>query len=129
MAFSGLLFSASLTWQQDYATAKSVAQEENKKIFVFISTEDCTWCEKLEATTLSDSHIVSRMEEEYASVHVTRGKDVYPKELKAVVVPMCYFLDSDGNIVDFTRGYWDTTDFNLILNDVNKRIMKMKEKK
>ncbi|MDX1295860.1 MAG: thioredoxin family protein [Sulfurimonadaceae bacterium] len=123
------LLAAPLTWQKDYATAQQLAKQNNKKIFVFISTEDCNWCDKLEATTLSDPDIVSRMEKEYASVHVTRGKDLYPKELKAVVVPMCYFLDSNGNIVDYARGYWDSTDFNLILNDVNKRMKKMKEKK
>ena len=121
------LMAGGLNWQSDYQSAQSKATTEKKKIFVFISTPECTWCKKLEATTLSDPGIVERLNAEYASVHVTRDVDAYPANLKAVVVPMCYFLASDGSVIDYARGFWDTTDFNLILNDVEKRLKKMKK--
>ncbi len=127
LVFSLTLSASSILWQKDYAAAQELAQKENKKIFVFISTETCTWCRKLEATTLSDPKIVSRLNGEYVSVHVDKNHSTYPEILKAPVVPMSYFLKSDGTIVDFARGYWDTVDFNLILNDVDKRIKKMEK--
>lgn len=119
------LVAGGLGWQSDYQSARAKAAAEGKKIFVFISTPECTWCKKLEATTLSDPGIVKRLDAEYASVHVTRDVDTYPENLKAVVVPMCYFLTNEGNVIDYARGYWETTDFNLILNDVEKRMKKM----
>jgi thioredoxin-related protein len=121
------LRASDITWQSDYAAAQQRAQQNGKKIFVMISTPECTWCRKLEATTLSDPTIIERLEKEYASVHVTRDVDAYPKELEAVVTPMCYFLAADGTVIDYARGYWGTDDFNLILSDVNKRLTKMKE--
>ncbi len=127
IATAALLGAAEIHWYPDYATTEQHAQQEQKKIFVFISTEDCTWCKKLEATTFRDDAIVKRLEADYRSVHVTRDKDVYPAELKAVVVPMCYFLTAEGKVIDYTRGYWGSDDFNLILDDVEKRQHKMKE--
>lgn len=123
-----VLHAASIQWQPDYPTAEKMAQETGKKMFVFISTPDCTWCKKLKETTLSDPDIVARLEAEYVSLHVTRNHDTYPDELKAAVVPKCYFLTSQGSIIDYTRGYWSASDFNLILNDVNKRLKKMEKK-
>lgn len=125
--FALQLMAGAVTWQSDYQTAQAKAAAEHKNIFVFISTPECTWCKKLEATTLSEPAIVKRLEAEYTSVHVNRGIDTYPQQLQAVVVPMCYFLSSDGTIIDYARGYWEATDFNLILNDVDKRMKKMKE--
>ena len=125
--FDLTLSASSIIWQKDYASAQELALKENKKIFVFISTETCTWCKKMEATTLSDPKVVKRLNSEYVSVHVDKDHSKYPEKLKAPVVPMSYFLKSDSTIVDYARGYWDTVDFNLILNDVNKRIKKMEK--
>ncbi len=127
IALFGLLHAASPAWQPDYAAAAASAQKEGKNLFVFISTEDCRWCRKLEAFTLSDPAVAERLNGAYASVHVTRDRDAYPAHLEAPVVPMCYFLLPDGTVIDFARGFWDTTDFNLILNDVDKRLKKIKE--
>jgi thioredoxin-related protein len=125
---SFLLMGAGLSWEHDYRSALAHAMKEQKKIFVFISDEECDWCRKLETTTLGDDAIVGRLSDGYRSVHVTRGKDDYPSELQAVVVPMCYFLTPEGKVIDYARGYWDATDFNLILDDVEKRMKKMKTK-
>lgn len=127
LSASLLLLGGELSWEASYRSASDHAVQEQKKIFVFISDEECTWCRKLETTTLRDDAIVKRLNDGYRAVHVTRGKDAYPSELKAVVVPMCYFLTPEGNVIDYARGYWDTTDFNLILDDVEKRMKKMKE--
>lgn len=127
LMITAALMAGELSWEPDYATAQQHAQKEQKKIFVFISTEECTWCKKLEATTFRDDAIVKRLEAGYRSVHVTRDKDVYPAEIKAAVVPMCYFLTAEGKVIDYTRGYWGADDFNLILDDVEKRLQKMKE--
>jgi len=129
LAASVLLLAASdISWQGDYAAAQQTALQNHKKIFVMITTPDCTWCKKLKATTLQEPAVVARLEAAYASVQVTRNVDAYPAELKAEMVPMCYFLAADGTVIDYARGYWDTDDFNLILDDVEKRQKALKER-
>jgi thioredoxin-related protein len=126
VAFS--LNASEVSWSKSYEEALVSAKKENKLVYVFITSVDCEWCEKFKHTTLREDKIVKRLNREYSSVEVTKGVDRYPKELKAVVAPMHYFLDADGNIVDYSRGYWDKLDFNFILDDVQKRLKKQRKK-
>jgi thioredoxin-related protein len=122
-----MLSAGEIAWKQDYAQAEAAAAADGKRIFVFMSTHDCQWCKKLETTTFVQPAIAERLNRDYRAVHLDRDRDSYPSTLRAPVVPMCYFLTETGEIIDFTRGYWDVTDFNLILDDVDKRLKKMKE--
>ena len=122
------LSASEVIWHKSYKDALESSKQENKLVFAFITSSDCQWCEKFKKTTLRDSDIVKRMNREYSSVELTRDVDEYPKKLKAVVVPMYYFLDSNENIIDYSRGYWDKTDFNFVLDDVQKRLKKQRKK-
>ena len=131
LLLSFLVFSlnaSEVNWSKSYEEALASAKKENKLVYVFITTVDCEWCEKFKHSTLRESKIVKRLNKEYSSVEVTKNVDTYPKELKAVVAPMHYFLDANGNIVDYSRGYWDKLDFNFILDDVQKRLKKQRKK-
>lgn len=120
-----VLHAGEIRWHDNYEAAKTLAESQNKRLFVFMSTQDCQWCKKLEATTFIHPDIVARVDKDYVAVHLDRDHDAYPKTINAQVVPMCFFLTSSGEMIDFTRGYWDDVDFNLILNDVDKRLKKM----
>jgi len=122
------LNASEVAWHKSYKKAVKTAKAQNKLIFVFISSTDCKWCEKFKKTTLRETEIANRINKEYASVYVTRDVDTYPAKLKAPVVPMHYFLDSDENIIDYSRGYWDKVDYNFILDDVQKRLKKQRKK-
>lgn len=118
------LFGSQIDWMGSYDEALVLAQEENKKILVVIATEQCRWCRKLESTTLIDAPVVARISKDYVAVHVIRGKDAYPAELKAKRVPMSYFLDSDGDVIHSMPGYWISMDYLSILDDVDYKLIK-----
>lgn len=120
------LMGSEIQWSGSFAEAQAKAKKESKPMLVIITTEQCRWCRKLEATTLEDDGIVSTINAKFAAVHVTRDKSVYPKNLTAKMVPMSYFLDSEGKVLYSMPGYWPSEDYQSILGDALIRYKKGK---
>lgn len=118
------LFGAEIAWQETFAQAQAKAKKESKPMMVVITSEQCRWCRKLEATTLSDEDIISKINARFVPVHVTRDKSVYPKTLTAKMVPMSYFLDENGKVLYSMPGYWPTDDYQSILDDALRKARK-----
>ncbi|MBN2870982.1 MAG: DUF255 domain-containing protein [Campylobacterales bacterium] len=118
------LMGADINWSANFAEAQVKAKKESKPMLVIITTEQCRWCRKLEATTLEDDKIISMINTKFSAVHVTRDKSVYPKNLSAKMVPMSYFLDPNGKVLYSMPGYWSTEDYQSILDDALKRYKK-----
>ncbi|MGD9969306.1 MAG: thioredoxin family protein [Sulfuricurvum sp.] len=119
-----LLSAADIQWSVNYAEAQAKAKKESKPLLVLITSEQCRWCRKLESTTLEDETVISQINSHFAAVHVTRDKSVYPKTLTASMVPMSYFLDSNGKVLYSMPGYWPTEDYQSILSDALSRYKK-----
>jgi uncharacterized protein YyaL (SSP411 family) len=118
------LFAVEIAWNDTYAQAQAKAKKESKPMLVIITTEECRWCRKLEATTLSDDEIVSKINSRFVPVHLTRDKSVYPKNLTAKMVPMSYFLDGNGKVLYSMPGYWPVEDYQSILDDALRKAKK-----
>ncbi|DAB38284.1 MAG: hypothetical protein A2552_08510 [Sulfuricurvum sp. RIFOXYD2_FULL_44_160] len=118
------LFASDIAWNDTYAQAQAKAKKEAKPMLVIITTEQCRWCRKLEATTLSDDEVVSKINSRFVPVHLTRDKSVYPKNLTAKMVPMSYFLDGNGKILHSMPGYWPVEDYQSILDDALRKTKK-----
>lgn len=118
------LFASDIAWNDTYEQAQAKAKKESKPMLVIITTEQCRWCRKLEATTLSDDEVVSKINSRFVPVHLTRDKSVYPKNLTAKMVPMSYFLDGNGKILYSMPGYWPVEDYQSILDDALRKTKK-----
>ena len=112
------VYAAEIFWYHDYNTAVHKAKEEKKNIFLLITGKTCRWCRKLESTTLEDSTIVARINQHYVAVALTRSLDDYPEYLDAKMVPMSFFLTSEGRVINSMPGYWNGEDYHSILDDV-----------
>lgn len=111
------LFGSEIVWNDTFAEAQVRAKKESKPLLVLITSEQCRWCRKFEATTLQDEDVISKLNTKFVSVHVTRDKSVYPKNLSAKMVPMNYFLDNNGKVIYSMPGYWPVEDYESILDD------------
>ena len=119
------LHAADLNWAKSYQDAVSKATEQKKNIMLLVTTKTCRWCRKLESTTLKDESVVSRLEKDYVSVHVTRDVDEYPCHLKVKGVPTTFFLDVSGKpIIKKVIGYWNVEDYLSYLDDVEYKLGK-----
>jgi thioredoxin-related protein len=123
LAFS--VFGADITWNSSYDQALLKAKKEGKPLMVLITSEQCRWCRKLEATTLQDDEVVSRINTTFQAVNVIKDKSIYPKSLSAKMVPMSYFLDpKSGKVLYSIPGYWGAEDYNSILDDALRKYKK-----
>jgi len=119
------LHAAGLEWVTSFKEALSKAHAEDKNIMVLITTTTCRWCRKLEAETLKDETVISRLNRDYVSVHFTRDVDEYPRYLSAPGVPATYFLDRNGQpIIKRVMGYWNVEDYHAYLDDVDYKLGK-----
>lgn len=119
------VFGAEIAWNTSYDSARAKAKKESKPLMVLITSEDCRWCRKLEATTLQDEQIISRINTQFQAVNVTKDKSVYPKSLTAKMVPMSYFLDpSNGKVLYSIPGYWESEDYHSVLDDALRKYKK-----
>jgi len=115
------LFAAEIVWNDTYEQAQTKAKKESKPLMVLITSEQCRWCRKFEATTLQDEDVITKLNAKFVSVHVTRDKSIYPKKLTAKMVPMHYFLDGEGKVIYSIPGYWPADDYQSILDDALRK--------
>ena len=118
------LFS-STDWQTNYNTALKMAQEENKRVYMLIVSDDCRWCNKFERTTLKDKKILQRLNEKYVLLHLIREWDNIPKKFKTTPIPRHYFLTSQGEIIFPVVGYRDIDTFKEFLNNADERYKRL----
>ena len=116
---------ASVDWQTNYHTALKIAQEQNKRVYMLIVSEDCGWCRKFERTTLKNKKILQRLNEKYVLLHLLREWDYIPNKFKTAPVPRHYFLTSKGKIVFPVVGYRDIRMFNEFLNNADERYKRL----
>lgn len=115
------VFGAEIAWNDTFEQAQAKAKKESKPLLVLITSEQCRWCRKFEATTLQDEDVISALNSKFVTVHVTRDKSVYPKNLSAKMVPMSYFLDGEGKVIYSIPGYWPADDYQSILDDALRK--------
>ncbi len=118
------LFATDIAWNDTYEQAQAKAKKESKPLLVLITSEQCGWCRKFEATTLQNEDVISKLNSKFVAVHVTRDKSIYPKNLSAKMVPMNYFLDANGKVIYSMPGYWPVEDYQSILDDAIQRYNK-----
>ncbi len=117
-----------MDWYDDYDIAHQKALKENKIFYVFIVSENCRWCHKMQETTMQDKDIIAQLSKDFIAVELIRGFDDYPEILQANMVPKHYFLTPNEKKLYALPGYWDAEDFRSILDDVVKKFKKFKAK-
>ena len=118
---------ASAEWFNNYYDAIKVAQEENKRVYMLIVSDDCRWCKKFERTTLKDKKLMKKMSSQYVLLHLSRDRHYIPKKFKTTPVPRHYFLTNRGEEIFPVVGYRDIETFNNFLDTVDERVLRMKK--
>ncbi|MFA6138355.1 MAG: thioredoxin family protein [Sulfurimonas sp.] len=122
--FISTLFSAENDWINDYEKALFQATQEKKQIYILITSDSCGWCRKFENSTLQNEAVLERLKQSFVLVHVDRDRDTMPAMFKKERVPRHYFVTHKGEIIHTFMGYWSSEDFNSLLDDVDKKIIK-----
>ncbi|MDQ1267922.1 MAG: hypothetical protein QG560_565 [Campylobacterota bacterium] len=118
-AFISLL-SAGTDWPSDYEAALKEAKKEKKDIYLFIGSEYCKYCDKLEAEVFSKEEVLKRLKKEYVLIYLSRDIDDIPEKFETKPVPKHYFLTSNGEIIYTTIGYRSVKGFYELLDEVKE---------
>ncbi|MBW6488205.1 thioredoxin family protein [Sulfurimonas sp.] len=114
------LLSAGPDWPNDYEKALVEAKQEKKDIYLFIGSEYCKYCDKLEAEVFSKEDVIKRLKKDYVLIYLSRDIDDIPEKFETKPVPRHYFLTTDGEIIYTTIGYRSVEAFYELLDEVKE---------
>ena len=117
--FVSSLFSANIDWLHDYNKALSIAKAQHKDVYLFVGADDCRWCDRFIAMTLSKKEVIKKLEENYVLLYMSRDKHDIPKKFERYGVPRHYFLTPKGEIIHSDRGSREPAGFYDILDEVD----------
>jgi len=89
----------------NYKEAFSIAQKEQKPLFILFRTQYCRWCKKLKETTLKNSAIVNRLNNQFIVLILDKNYSNYPSKYKVNAVPMVYITNYNEEIFTSIVGY------------------------
>ena len=102
----------SLVWLNDYNAARREAHDKNLSLVIDFSTQNCSWCRKLEATTFRDAAVVKLLGEHFVALRLDGEKDAEIAQALGVTgYPTLVFADPDGKILGRQEGYVKATEF------------------
>ena len=147
LLFSIICFSFSikdsntLEWKM-WEEAEKKSEAENKLIMVYLYTDWCGWCRKLESETLSDEKVISRLNAGFNSVKVNPEKKaeyhyngvtmnyrVFTDKIshgKLKKYPLIVFINPATKKTYFQEGFISADEFYDLLDKVRKSIQSKK---
>lgn len=101
-----------ITWRYNYNTARSLAQKKGVPLMLDIGTDNCLYCDKLDATTLRHPAIVSLVNERFVplKVHAPSNPSLI-EALRIQAYPTVVLAAPDGKILATLEGYMEPTRF------------------
>lgn len=123
-----------LTWEQ----AMEKSQQNKKKIMVFIHTDWCGWCKRMDETTFDQDYLVKYINQNFYAVKfdaeqkedikhkdkvykfVNKGRRGYHEFAAAITMgrlsyPTTVFFDENGDVIQPIPGYQAPDVFEMIL--------------
>src|SRR5437870_1442633 len=101
-----------LKWRHDYNAARREAEQKNLPLVVDIGTENCYWCNKLEAITFHDPSVAEVMNGRFIPLKVdAQHNPALTDALRIQAYPTVVLAASDGKILATLEGYMDAFRF------------------
>jgi len=103
-----------------YEKGKPMAKKLGKKIFLYFHANWCTYCKKMELTTLKDKGVIKYINDNYIAITVNSDKERKIASLfKVRGLPTTWFLKSDSDKLSSVPGYIDSNRLLTILKFIN----------
>lgn len=112
-------FAAEMKYEINYDAALEKAKKEGKPIMIFMTTNFCPWCRKLESRVLAKADINAKVQEKYVPVMLNLDTDKFPEQFsKSRFTPILYVVDSkDESIAHQFTGYNNRDGFLQLLKN------------
>lgn len=97
---------ASIDWLTEYASARRQGIKEDRLVLLFVSSENCGYCVKMQDETLSNRTIIDTLQKRFvpAKLKLT-SKDELAQQLHVKIYPTTLIISPQGRILDYARGF------------------------
>ncbi len=95
-----------------YFRGLELAAAREKPVFLYFHAHWCTYCKKLQQTTLADAGVIQALNENFVSVSVDVDKERnLARDWNVRGLPMMVFLRPDGSTIAGIPGFVDSRRF------------------
>ena len=110
-------------WTTDPDQAWKTAQESQRPLLLFISTDNCVYCRKMERDTLSNRRVAAGIQGQFiaASVDATKHLELVRK-LKVQSYPTTVIIQPSVGVIDYIKGYIAPRQFLAHLDTAVRRV-------
>lgn len=105
-----------INWETDLLKARSKAMQTGRPILIVFGAEWCTFCKKMENTTLSEKEMVAAINERFVPVHLDFDKSkpiAQALELKGI--PSSIVISTEADVLSRKDGFAKSEDYYKIL--------------
>ena len=112
---------SNLEWVKSYRHAREQGTDSSRPVFLFLTSEDCVYCKKMEGDALSNRTIISKLRSSFIPARLEIAPDSQlAQDLKITLFPTTVIIAPDGKIVDYVRGYMDERKLSACINKALK---------
>lgn len=97
---------AEVTWSTDVQSAWQTAQQANRPLLLYVTSDHCPFCRKMQSETLANPTVARRLRDSYVPVAVSADRSAaIAAQFKVTGVPTTLVIYPDGRIADRMEGY------------------------
>ncbi len=111
-SLAGAVSADEVKWRSDYNAARREAREKGLPLLLDFTTDNCFWCNKLDANTFSDPAVARMLNEQFISLKVNARKNSSLVEMLHIQsYPTVLLAAPDGKILGTLEGFMDAARF------------------
>jgi thioredoxin-related protein len=114
------LNAASINWEKDYEKAIKKAKEQNKPIFVMISSPTCPECNYMKKHVFTKEEIKNFVNKNFISYQFDISDKNIPKQMQFWGIPRFYFSMDGENVYNKTMGGLKADKFITLMKESKK---------
>jgi len=106
-----------IKWQTNLNVAHRLSRETQKPMLFVFGADWCTWCKKLEKTTLTDRELVAYINANFVPIHIDADRDPRVVEiLEADGFPCAVVLSPNADLLGRIKGFKDPAAYRTALS-------------
>jgi protein disulfide-isomerase len=108
---------APVQWLTEYASARRAGIKEDRLVLLFVTSENCGYCVKMQDETLSDQTIIKTLQKKFVPAKLKlKMDDELAQQLQVSIYPTTLIISPQGKILDYARGYLTPTELRQRMN-------------
>ena len=119
---------AAILWYTDLDKAREASKSENRHILLYVTSENCLHCRRMDHDTFANRDVVTEVEETFVPAIVNASAHpAWVSKLKVATYPTTFIITPDWKVVGSLSGYESPDKFRDWLTDEVAKVAAKKE--